>query len=80
MFGLFKKKSEKEKLEELYEQLLAAYKSSLTDPDLLAEAEKLGFPIETAFGEEVKTLVVNALNQAPETVELLAQTVKIEDE
>lgn len=65
---------------ELYEQLLAAYKSSLTDPDLLAEAEKLGFPIETAFGEEVKTLVVNALNQAPETVELLAQTVKIEDE
>jgi hypothetical protein len=29
MFGLFKKKSEKEKLEELYEQLLAeAYKLS----------------------------------------------------
>jgi len=63
----------------LYEQLLAAYKSALTDPELLAEAEKLGFPIETAYGDEVKQLVVSALNQSPETVELLAQTVKIED-
>ena len=65
---------------ELYDQLLAAYKSSLTDPAFLAEAEKLGYPIETGYGEDVHTLVVNALNQSPATVELLSQTMKIEEE
>jgi len=64
----------------LYDQWVAAYKSSLTDPELLAEAKKLGFPIEPAYGEDVQAMVVNALNQTPETVELLAQIVKIEEE
>ena len=65
---------------ELYEQLLAAYKASLEDPALLAEAAKLGYPIETAYGDEVKQLVVNALNQTPETMALLSEIVKIEEE
>lgn len=65
---------------DLYDRLVEAYTASLTDPELLAEAAKLGYPIETAFGQDVTNLVVNALNQTPETVELLAQIVKIEEE
>jgi len=65
--------------EERYDTLLAAYKSALEDPELLAEAKKLGFPIETGYGDEVKQLVVNALNQPPETVEMLSQIIKIEE-
>ena len=64
---------------DIYETLKAAYQASLEDPELLAEAEKLGFPIEFANGEDVKQLVDNALNQSPETIELLSQTVKIDE-
>jgi tripartite-type tricarboxylate transporter receptor subunit TctC len=63
-----------------YDQLLAAYQTSLQDPDLLAEAEKLGLPIEAGYGDEVKQLVVNALNQSPQTVQMLAEIIQIEQE
>ncbi len=51
MFGLFKKKSEKEKLQEAYKKLLEdAYKvshSNRTESDrLLAEAEEIAKKIE----------------------------------
>lgn len=65
---------------DLYDRLVTAYKSSLEDPGLLAEAAKLGYPIEVAYGEEVKQLVVDALNQTPETVAMLTEIVKIEEE
>ncbi len=58
----------------LYDQWVAAYKSSLTDPELLAEAKKLGFPIEPAYGEDVQAMVVNALNQSPETTSCIILT------
>lgn len=55
--------------------LRAAYKASLEDPQFLAEAKKLRHPIEPAYGEEVKGLVADALDQTPETVELIAQAI-----
>jgi tripartite-type tricarboxylate transporter receptor subunit TctC len=57
--------------------LRAAYEKSLTDPDLLAEAEKLGIPIQPAYGDTVTGLVGDALNQSPETVEIIAAAVNV---
>lgn len=58
--------------------LREAYRTSVTDPDLLAEAEKLGRPIDPAVGEDVAQAVNAALNQSPETVELIAAVMNIE--
>lgn len=64
--------------EERLAELRAAYAAALADPDLLAEAEKLGIPIDPAGGEEVAELVNAALNQSPETVEIIAAAVDVE--
>lgn len=55
--------------------LRAAYKAALEDPQFLAEARKLGHPIEPAYGEAVEQLVADALDQTPETVGLIAQAI-----
>jgi len=59
-------------------ELRTGYKNALSDPDLLAEAKKLDIPIEPAFGEDVARMVNNALNQSPETVEIIAAAVNVE--
>lgn len=59
-------------------ELRAAYEKALTDPALLAEADKLGIPIEPLYGDEVAKLVNEALNQSPETVEIIAAAVEVE--
>jgi tripartite-type tricarboxylate transporter receptor subunit TctC len=59
-------------------ELRAAYAAALGDPDLLAEAKKLDVPIDPAGGEEVAALVDAALNQSPETVEIIAAAVDVE--
>lgn len=51
--------------------LRQAYQSALEDPALLAEAKRKGRPIEPAFGDEVRELVVAALDQPPEIVEII---------
>ncbi len=51
--------------------LRLAYRSALEDPALLAEAKQKGRPIEPAFGDEVKELVVAALDQTPEIIEII---------
>jgi tripartite-type tricarboxylate transporter receptor subunit TctC len=53
---------------EQVELMRAAYKASLEDPQLLAEARKMGRPIQPAFGNDVKQLVVDALDQSPEVI------------
>jgi tripartite-type tricarboxylate transporter receptor subunit TctC len=50
------------------EAMRAAYKASLEDPALLEEARRMGRPIEPAFGDDVRQLVVNALDQTPDIV------------
>jgi len=53
------------------EALRYAYKKTLTDPDFRKEAEKLGLDIDPAYGDEVKKMVLDALNQPPENLKLL---------
>jgi tripartite-type tricarboxylate transporter receptor subunit TctC len=53
--------------------LREAYKKAMHDPELQAKAEKMGRPVDPAYGEDVLKLVQGALNQSPETVALLKQ-------
>jgi len=58
--------------------LREAYMSATSDPDFLAEADKLKLPISTASGEAVTALVKAALAQSPEIVGLLKEVLKEE--
>ena len=53
------------------EALRAAFRGALTDPELLARADKLRIPIEPLFGDEIRARIGRALNQGPETIALL---------
>jgi len=55
--------------------LRAAYRASLEDPELLAEAKQLGKPIDPAFGDDVSQLVVAALDQSPETIAMIKKAI-----
>lgn len=57
--------------EDILAELRRAYDAALSDPELLAEAEALGIPIEPAGGAEVAELIAAALSQTPETLELV---------
>lgn len=57
------------------DELRAAYKASLENPQLLAEAEQLGKPIDPAFGDDVKRLVAAALEQSPETIGMIKKAI-----
>ena len=59
--------------------LRAAYKSALEDPALLAEAHRKGRPIDPAFGDDVKQLVVAALDQSPEIIQIIRKSLNAED-
>jgi tripartite-type tricarboxylate transporter receptor subunit TctC len=63
---------------ELLEQIRAAYKATFEDPEFLAEAEFMKLPIDAAFGDDVTQLVLNALNQTPETAKIISDAVKLE--
>lgn len=56
-------------------ELRAAYQASLQDPNLLAEAKQMGKPIDTAYGDDVKQLVVRALDQSPETIAMIKEAI-----
>ena len=56
---------------ERLEQVRAAYAAALQNPDLQAEAEKLGLPLDPAYGDAVGKLVANALDQTPETIAMI---------
>lgn len=61
--------------EERVAAMRTAYKASLQDPELLAEAKKMGRPIDPAFGEDVQQLITRALDQTPETVDLIRKAI-----
>jgi tripartite-type tricarboxylate transporter receptor subunit TctC len=58
--------------------LRTAYDKALNDEELRAKAAKLGRPVEPASGEEVARLVEAALNQTPETINLIREGLKTE--
>ncbi len=60
--------------EEQLNALREAYKAALEDPALLAEAAKKGRPIDPAYGDDVKQLVIAALDQTPETIQIIRKS------
>lgn len=63
---------------EVLEELRDGYMAVMSDPDFLADAEKLGLSVESARGDEVATLVGSALNQSPETVAIVSAALNVE--
>ena len=53
--------------------LVGAYRKAFTGPELLAEAAKLKYEIEPAYGEEAAKIVRAALEQPPRIVAMLAE-------
>ncbi len=64
--------------EEVLNALRAAYKNALEDPALLMEAKKKPLPIDPAFGDDVEQLVVAALDQNPETIQIITRILSAE--
>lgn len=62
---------------DVLDTLRTAYRRALTDKDLLARAEKLGRPLDPAYGDEVLADIKDAFNQPPETIALLAKALEI---
>ena len=56
--------------------LRTAFRMAMEDKELLAKTDKLGLPIEPAYGETVRQMVKEALKQSPETIALLADALK----
>ena len=48
--------------------LREAYKKALEDKELQAKAEKLGVPVDPAYGDDVLKMIKEALNQSPEVI------------
>jgi tripartite-type tricarboxylate transporter receptor subunit TctC/sarcosine oxidase gamma subunit len=63
---------------EILEELRTAYMAVMQDPEFLAEAEKLGLPIDAAPGGEVADLMLAALQQSPETVAIISEALDVE--
>ena len=55
-----------------------AYIAALTDPELLAEAEKLGIPIVPLGGDAVEAAVNAALDRPPEIKQVIAKLLEVE--
>jgi tripartite-type tricarboxylate transporter receptor subunit TctC len=62
---------------DVLEALRTAYRRALSDKDLQARAEKLGRPLDPAYGDEVLADIKEAFAQPPETIALLAKALDI---
>jgi tripartite-type tricarboxylate transporter receptor subunit TctC len=49
-----------------------AFRKAMEDKEFLAKTEKLGLPVDPAYGDTVLKMVKEALQQSPETIALLA--------
>lgn len=56
--------------------LRAAYKKSMTDPDMLAEAKKLNIPIVPLYGNDVAARVKAAVDQPPQVVAMVKAVIE----
>jgi putative tricarboxylic transport membrane protein len=63
---------------ERLELLRAVFNKAMTDPQLLADARKMDAPIAPAGGREVQQIILAALQQPPQNLQLLAQAVKVD--
>lgn len=53
-----------------------AYAAATSDPEFLAKAKEIGVPVDPKIGDDVGNLVKGAMNQTPEVVEFLKQSLK----
>lgn len=60
--------------------LREAYRLALEDPDLRREADSLDMPIEPAYGDDVRDLVLTALDQSPDAIALLKEATGVSDQ
>ena len=58
--------------------LRKAYLAALSDPELLADAEKLGIPIVPLGGDDVSAAVSAALDRPPEVKAVIAKLLEVE--
>ena len=58
---------------ERLETLRDAYRKSFSDPDLLAEAEKLHYAIDPAIGVDMERIIQAALKQPPKIIAMLKE-------
>jgi tripartite-type tricarboxylate transporter receptor subunit TctC len=63
---------------ERLELLRTVFNKALSDPQLLADARKMDAPIAPAGGREVQQIILAALQQPPQNLQLLAQAVKVD--
>jgi tripartite-type tricarboxylate transporter receptor subunit TctC len=56
--------------------LRAAFRKAMEDPELQAKAEKLERAVEPAYGDDLLAMINAALNQPPEIVSMLKQTLE----
>ena len=57
--------------------LVAAFKKSMEDKELIGQAEKTGRPIEPLYGEDVAKAVREALDQPPEIIAMVSEILNI---
>ncbi|MDF1635368.1 tripartite tricarboxylate transporter substrate-binding protein [Mycoplana sp. MJR14] len=62
--------------EDRLQALRDAYTKATTDPAFLEKAKSLGLPVDPKVGDDVATVVKAALNQSPEIVTFLQETLK----
>jgi tripartite-type tricarboxylate transporter receptor subunit TctC len=53
-----------------------AYAAATSDPEFLAKAKEIGVPVDPKIGDDVGGLVKGAMNQTPEVVDFLKQSLK----
>jgi tripartite-type tricarboxylate transporter receptor subunit TctC len=56
--------------------LIETYKRAMNDKELQARADKFGYPVDPAYGEDVLKIVKEALDQPEETRALLIEALK----
>lgn len=56
--------------------LIETYKRAMNDKELQARADKFGYPVDPAYGDDVLRIIKEALNQPEETRALLVEALK----
>ncbi|HEX2255700.1 MAG TPA: tripartite tricarboxylate transporter substrate-binding protein [Afifellaceae bacterium] len=64
--------------EDRLEALREAYLAALNDPELRAETERLGIPVDPLGGEEVEQAVLAALDRPAEVRQIIADLLEVE--
>ncbi|MGV2101633.1 Bug family tripartite tricarboxylate transporter substrate binding protein [Rhizobium sp. 21-4511-3d] len=62
--------------EDRLKALRDAYQAATSDPEFLAKAKEIGVPVDPKIGDDVGNLVKGAMNQTPEVISFLKESLK----